>query len=81
MSNSLIIYVCLQLEQTWNSSISSLLSVNSKRANVVFMTYSELTIYVAMSAVPRLLADTVHNCRRGSSMQERTWERKCKTKP
>lgn len=28
-----------------------------------------------MSAVPRLLADTVHNCRRGSRMQDSTWER------
>lgn len=28
-----------------------------------------------MSAVPRLLADTVHNCRRGSKMHDSTWER------
>lgn len=27
-----------------------------------------------MSAVPRLLADTVHSCSRGSRMQESTWE-------
>lgn len=45
------------------------------------MTYSELTMYVAMSAVPRLLADTVHSCRRGSKMHERTWARQSEMKP
>lgn len=31
-----------------------------------------------MSAVPRLLADTVHNCRRGSKMQDSTWQTNAK---
>ena len=61
---------------TWNCSISRRLSVNSNRANVVFIIYSELTMKVAMSAVPKWLADTVHIWRRGSKTHDKTYNEK-----
>lgn len=47
-------------------------------AKVVFIMYSELTMNVAMSAVPKLLADTVHICRRGSKTHDKTYRRRRK---